>query len=51
MDAQAHEFRTPDRKNSLYEGTAGVIYFLLNLLEPDKSHFPGYQVESFTPLK
>lgn len=45
MDDRPHEFRTPDRPLSLYEGTAGVICFLLNLLEPEKSSFPGYQID------
>ena len=47
MDDRPHEFRTPDRPLSLFEGTAGVIFFLLNLLDPEKSTFPGYQIESF----
>lgn len=45
MDNRPHEFRTPDRPLSLFEGTAGVIYFLLSLLEPEKSMFPGYQID------
>jgi lantibiotic modifying enzyme len=45
IDGKPHEFRTPDRPLSLYEGTAGVIYFLFDLLQPEKSHFPGYQVD------
>lgn len=32
--------RTPDRPHSLYEGVAGTICFLVDLLEPDKSSFP-----------
>ena len=47
MDDRPHEFRTPDRPLSLFEGTAGVIFFLLNLLDPEKSTFPGYQIDSF----
>lgn len=43
-DAAPHEFRTPDRPLSLYEGTAGVILFLLSLLQPEKACFAGYQL-------
>ena len=30
----------PDRPSSLYEGTAGTVCFLLDLLQPDKAAFP-----------
>lgn len=43
-DAAPHEFRTPDRPLSMFEGTAGVILFLLSLSQPDKALFPGYQL-------
>jgi lantibiotic modifying enzyme len=32
--------RTPDRPFSLYEGLAGTVCFLLDLLEPERSAFP-----------
>ena len=51
IDGKPHEFRTPDRPLSLYEGTAGVIYFLFDLLQPEKSHFPGYQVDLSSSFK
>lgn len=31
---------TPDRPFSLYEGVAGTVCFLVDLLDPDKSSFP-----------
>lgn len=34
------EARTPDRPSSLYEGYAGTICFLLDLLQPQKAAFP-----------
>ncbi|XP_032779596.2 glutathione S-transferase LANCL1 [Daphnia magna] len=48
MDDRPHEFRTPDRPLSLFEGTAGVILFLMNLLDPEKfaCSFPGYQLNA-----
>lgn len=51
MDDRPHEFRTPDRPLSMFEGTAGVICFLLNLLDPERSSFPGYQVDFFEKIK
>jgi lantibiotic modifying enzyme len=52
IDDRPHEFCTPDRPLSMFEGTAGVIFFLLNLREPEKStcNFPGYQVNSFDKI-
>lgn len=38
--------RTPDRPFSLYEGTAGTICYLLDLLEPEKAAFPFMDVFS-----
>ena len=43
-DAAPHEFRTPDRPLSLFEGSAGVILFLLSMSNPEKARFPGYQL-------
>lgn len=36
--------RTPDRPFSLYEGVAGTVCFLLDLLEPQASCFPFMDV-------
>lgn len=38
------EARTPDRPLSLYEGIAGTICFLIDLLEPQKATFPFMDV-------
>lgn len=36
--------RTPDRPHSLYEGVAGTVCFLIDLLDPLQSHFPFMDV-------
>ncbi|PRD21592.1 UNVERIFIED_CONTAM: LanC-like protein 3-like protein [Trichonephila clavipes] len=36
--------RTPDRPLSLYEGLAGTVCFLADLLQPEKAHFPFFDV-------
>ncbi|XP_073828770.1 lanC-like protein 3 homolog [Musca autumnalis] len=36
--------RTPDRPHSLYEGVAGTVCYLIDLLEPDQAHFPFMDV-------
>ncbi|GAB0090335.1 LanC-like protein 3 homolog [Sergentomyia squamirostris] len=36
--------RTPDRPFSLYEGLAGTVCFLADLLEPEKAPFPFMEV-------
>ncbi|XP_017154074.1 lanC-like protein 3 homolog [Drosophila miranda] len=36
--------RVPDRPHSLYEGLAGTVCFLVDLLEPEKAHFPFMDV-------
>ncbi|GAB0096281.1 LanC-like protein 3 homolog [Sergentomyia squamirostris] len=38
------EARTPDRPFSLYEGLAGTVCFLADLLEPEKESFPFMEV-------
>ncbi|GAB0095874.1 LanC-like protein 3 homolog [Sergentomyia squamirostris] len=38
------EARTPDRPFSLYEGLAGTVCFLADLLEPEKASFPFMEV-------
>jgi len=50
-EAAPHEFRTPDRPLSLYEGTAGVILFLLSLSQPEKASFSGYQLDLLNSLQ
>jgi len=39
-----HRARTPDRPHSLYEGVAGTVCFLIDLLEPQHAHFPFMDV-------
>ncbi|XP_054169253.1 glutathione S-transferase LANCL1-like [Oppia nitens] len=39
-----HGCRTPDRPFSLFEGMAGTIYYLSDLLKPEESLFPAYQL-------
>ncbi|XP_016952104.1 lanC-like protein 3 homolog [Drosophila biarmipes] len=36
--------RTPDRPHSLYEGVAGTVCFLVDLLEPEQAYFPFMDV-------
>lgn len=38
------ESRTPDRPMSLYEGVAGTVCFLIDLLNPEKAEFPFMDV-------
>lgn len=38
------EARTPDRPFSLYEGLAGTVCFLIDLLKPEKAEFPFMDV-------
>ena len=38
------EARTPDRPFSLYEGLAGTVCFLVDLLEPKTAQFPFMDV-------
>lgn len=41
------EFKTarlPDRPLSLYEGLAGTVCFLADILQPDKAHFPFFDI-------
>jgi hypothetical protein len=37
-----HWSRVPDRPFSLFEGLAGTIYFLDDLLRPDQARFPAF---------
>jgi membrane transport protein XK len=36
--------RTPDRPYSLFEGLAGTVCFIVDLLEPSKSEYPLFPV-------
>uniref|UniRef100_A0A8K9Y491 Glutathione S-transferase LANCL1 n=2 Tax=Salmoninae TaxID=504568 RepID=A0A8K9Y491_ONCMY len=44
MNYGKHGCRTPDTPFSLFEGMAGTIYFLADLLQPLKSKFPAFEV-------
>lgn len=39
-----HGCRTPDTPFSLFEGMAGTIYFLADLLQPMRAKFPAFEV-------
>jgi len=41
---QGTRARTPDRPHSLYEGVAGTVCFLVDLLEPEQAYFPFMDV-------
>ncbi|KAL1463038.1 hypothetical protein WDU94_014830 [Cyamophila willieti] len=38
-----HEEMSPDRPYSMYEGKAGLAFFLLDILKPSNAKFPGYE--------
>ncbi|TGZ49502.1 lanC-like protein 2 isoform X1 [Temnothorax longispinosus] len=40
----SHQTRLPDRPFSLFEGLAGVIYFLLDIQQPHLTKFPTYDI-------
>ncbi|XP_028824897.1 glutathione S-transferase LANCL1-like [Denticeps clupeoides] len=44
MNYGKHGCRTPDTPFSLFEGMAGTIYFLADLLQPMRSKFPAFEV-------
>lgn len=44
MNYGKHGCRTPDTPYSLFEGMAGTIYFLADLLQPMKARFPAFEV-------
>ncbi|KAL1022180.1 hypothetical protein UPYG_G00023180 [Umbra pygmaea] len=44
MNYGKHGCRTPDTPFSLFEGMAGTIYFLADLLQPLKSKFPAFEL-------
>ncbi|XP_022232009.2 lanC-like protein 3 homolog [Drosophila obscura] len=43
-DEFRQQARVPDRPHSLYEGVAGTVCFLADLLEPEQAHFPFMDV-------
>lgn len=42
FDYEAHQTKNPDRPFSLFEGSAGTIYFLIDLQNPLQAKFPGF---------
>jgi hypothetical protein len=40
----SHGARTPDSPYSLYEGLAGTVCYLVDILEPDQAAFPFLDV-------
>ncbi|GCB76450.1 hypothetical protein scyTo_0017467 [Scyliorhinus torazame] len=44
FDYGKHGCRTPDTPFSLFEGMAGTIYFLADLLQPTKAKFPAFEM-------
>ncbi|XP_033847529.1 glutathione S-transferase LANCL1-like [Periophthalmus magnuspinnatus] len=44
MNYGRHGCRTPDTPFSLFEGMAGTIYFLADLLQPMRAKFPAFEV-------
>ncbi|XP_068931323.1 glutathione S-transferase LANCL1 isoform X4 [Petaurus breviceps papuanus] len=44
LDYGEHGCRTPDTPFSLFEGMAGTIYFLSDLLVPTKARFPAFEL-------
>ncbi|XP_043252917.1 lanC-like protein 2 isoform X1 [Colletes gigas] len=42
IDYGTHQTRSPDRPFSLFEGLAGTIYFLIDMLNPLSAKFPAY---------
>nr|KAF6336780.1 LanC like 1 [Myotis myotis] len=44
LDYGDHGCRTPDTPFSLFEGMAGTIYFLADLLVPSKARFPAFEL-------
>jgi len=39
-----HGCRIPDRPLSLFEGMAGTVYFMVDLMDPKNSAFPAFQL-------
>lgn len=47
FDYGAHGCRRPDSPLSLFEGLAGTIYFLTDLMDPMAARFPAFQLHSY----
>lgn len=44
LDLNKHELsRTPDHPYSLFEGLAGTIYFMADVIQPDDARFPAFE--------
>ncbi|KAB0379030.1 hypothetical protein FD755_010608, partial [Muntiacus reevesi] len=46
LDYGAHGCRIPDRPYSLFEGMAGTVHFLSDILAPEASRFPAFELSS-----
>ena len=44
-----HDCRIPDSPNSLFEGMAGTLYFLHDVLNPREAKFPAFQLVTYEP--
>ncbi|XP_061442582.1 lanC-like protein 2 [Rhineura floridana] len=44
LEYGAHGCRIPDRPYSLFEGMAGAIHFLSDIVDPQKSRFPAFEL-------
>ncbi|OWF39348.1 lanC-like protein 1 [Mizuhopecten yessoensis] len=44
FDYEKHGCHTADTPFSLFEGMAGTIYFLIDLLDPSKAYFPAFEL-------
>ncbi|XP_067291006.1 lanC-like protein 2 [Pseudorasbora parva] len=44
LDYGTHGCRIPDRPYSLFEGMAGAIHFLSDVIQPDSSSFPAFEL-------
>ncbi|XP_052452662.1 lanC-like protein 2 isoform X1 [Carassius gibelio] len=44
LDYGTHGCRIPDRPYSLFEGMAGAIHYLSDVLQPDGSRFPAFEL-------
>ena len=44
FDYGTHGCRAADRPLSLFEGLAGTVYFLTDLLDPGQAKFPAFYV-------
>lgn len=46
LDYGAHGCRIPDRPYSLFEGMAGAVHFLSDILRPETAQFPAFELGS-----